>query len=208
MQHLYSKKNSKKIFFAIWLVTIFSATLFLFWQNEWKYKLPTPVPPNYHVVKPSDTVYSNYQSTLKGHKPLLLHFFNPACPCSRFNISHFKSLVKKYNGRINFALVVMSNDTTYTIKNIQDKFGLSIPVLFDKSLATICGVYSTPQAALINADNKLYYRGNYNRSRYCTDPNSNYAQQAIDSLLAHHFNIAFSPAAIRSYGCQLPDCTK
>jgi hypothetical protein len=209
MQYIHTKRNRFiKWLLAMWLIAILVIIVLLFWQNEWKYSLPTPVPPNYHLVKPGDIITINYQASLKEHKPLFLHFFNPACPCSRFNIPHFKSLVKKYNNSINFAVVIVSNDTTYTVKDIQDKFGLSVPVLFDKSLATSCGVYSTPQAALIDADNKLYYRGNYNRSRYCTDPNSNYAQQAVDSLLAHHFNIAFGEAAIKSYGCQLPGCTK
>ena len=60
------------------------------------------------------------------------------------------------------------NNNYYTAKQIQDKFGLDIPVLFDSSLAKACGVYSTPQAVLIDNNQNLYYRGNYNRSRYCT----------------------------------------
>jgi hypothetical protein len=209
MPHINRKKiRFTKLLLAIWLIATVWAISFLFWQNEWKYSLPTPIPANYHLVKPGDTININYQSKLSGHKPLFLHFFNPDCPCSKFNIPHFKSLVKKYNDRINFAVVIMSNDTSYTEKDIQDRFGLSIPVLFDKSLAASCGVYSTPQAALIDINHKLYYRGNYNRNRYCTDISSDYAQQAIDSLLSHHFNIAFNEAALKSYGCQLPNCTK
>jgi hypothetical protein len=208
MKHTYPRKDwLKKCLIVTWLIIIFSGICLLFWQNEWKYNMPTPIPANYHVVKPGEIININYPLVSKENKPLFLHFFNPTCPCSKFNISHFRSLVKKYNDKINFAVVVMSNDT-YTVKNIQDKFGLTIPVLFDKSLAASCGVYSTPQAVLIDVDHKLYYRGNYNKSRYCTDPNSNYAQQAIDSLLANRFKLIFSEAAIKSYGCQLPNCTK
>jgi len=208
MKNKYQIKSwIKKCFITVWLIIIFSGISFLFWRNEWKYNLPTSIPENYHAVKPGDFININYQPFLKNHKPLFLHFFNPACPCSRFNIAHFRSLVKKYNDKIDFAVVVMSSDTTYTAKDIQDKFDLTIPVLFDKHLAISCGVYSTPQAALINVDHKLYYRGNYNKSRYCTDPNSNYAQEAIDSLLCHRYNIVFGEFAIKSYGCQLPNCT-
>ena len=209
MQYIYRKKSRFiKWLLTTWLLAILAVIVLLFWQNEWKYSLSTPVPANYHLVKQGDIINISYQSELKEKKPLFLHFFNPACPCSRFNIPHFKSLVKKYSNSINFAVVIMSNDSTYTVKDIQDKFGLLVPVLFDKSLAVSCGVYSTPQAALIDTNHKLYYRGNYNRSRYCTDANSNYAQQAIDSLLARHFNIVFNESALKSYGCQLPNCIR
>ena len=182
--HKYPKKNYlKKLFIAAWLIILFSGISFLFWQNELKYNSPTPIPVNYQAINPGTFIDFNNKIEIKNNKPIFLHFFNPGCPCSRFNITHFKFLVRQYGDKINFAVVVLSSDTTYTVADIQDKFGLTIPVLFDKSIATICGVYSTPQAVLISTDHKLYYRGNYNRSRYCTDEKSNYAQMAIDSLL-------------------------
>jgi hypothetical protein len=69
-------------------------------------------------------------------------------------------------------------------------------------------VYSTPQAVLFDGDNKLYYRGNYNKSRFCTDKQTNFAQMAIDSLLSNRTNLITDKAALKSYGCCLPKCTK
>ncbi|HEX7845951.1 MAG TPA: hypothetical protein VF476_09145, partial [Chitinophagaceae bacterium] len=143
-----------------------------------------------------------------GSKPLFLHFFNPDCPCSRFNVSYFKSLVKEYDHKINFAVVALVRKDRYTARDIQRKFDLDIPVVFDSSYAAACGVYSTPQAALINTDQQLYYRGNYNKSRYCTDKKTNYAQMAIDALLFQQEQPRFAAAATKSYGCTLPVCTK
>jgi hypothetical protein len=105
-------------------------------------------------------------------------------------------------------VVVLAKDKNYTKEDIRDRFELNIPILFDPSVATACGVYSTPQAVLIGIDHKLYYRGNYNKSRYCLDKNSNYAQMAIDSLLNKCTNPVFSELATKSYGCQLPGCSK
>ena len=85
---------------------------------------------------------------------------------------------------------------------------LTVPILFDSSLASSCGVYSTPQAVLLDINNTLYYRGNYNKSRYCTDRKSNYAQMAIDSLLAHRGEPVFNQYALKAYGCSLPTCKK
>ena|SRR5688572_24275204 len=199
----------KNIFIALWLIIIGSGIAYVFWYQEWKYNLPTPVPPNYHTIN-----FGTYVSIKKipglehSSKPLFLHFFNPNCPCSRFNISHFKSLVKEYGHKIDFAVVTLTSNKRYTEKDIQQKFDLAIPVVFDSSYAAACGVYSTPQAALINTDKSLYYRGNYNKSRYCTDKKTNYAEIAIESLLAEQNQPQLGPTATVSYGCTLPTCKK
>ena len=120
---------------------------------------------------------------------------------------HFKALVRQYGKSVNFGIVVMNNKN-YTVSEIQDKFGLKIPVSFDADLAVLCGVYSTPQAVIIGAGSKLYYRGNYNKSRYCSDVKSNYAQIAIEGILHEDSHMVFDPFALTAYGCQLPKCTR
>jgi thiol-disulfide isomerase/thioredoxin len=191
----------------IWLAFLFGGIIALFWYNEWVYTLPTPIPKNYKSIHAGEiiNIAVNFKST--DGRPVFLHFFNPDCPCSNFNVPHFKSLVKQYGNEVNFAIVVMSKKE-YTAKEIQGKFGLSTPVLFDTAIAISCGVYSTPQAVIIDADHKLYYRGNYNRSRYCADPKSNYAQIALDGLLHNKYNLNFNQLALQAYGCQLPNCSK
>ena len=151
------------------LIIIFSGIAMQFWYSEWRYSLPTPIPKSYHPVKQKEHIAIETNFTVKKNLPVFIHFFNPDCPCSKFNIPHFKSLVNKYSDKINFEVVVLTTNKKYTSKSIQEKFDLTIPILFDTSIATLCGVYSTPQAVLIDQDKTLYYRGNYNKSRYCTD---------------------------------------
>jgi len=191
----------------VWLVLLCTAVGALFWYNELRYHLPTPVPPNYRPVNTGVRIKLDAQLNAYRGKPVFLHFFNPDCPCSRFNISSFKSLVEQYGRRVNFVVVVMNNHY-YTARQIQDKFDLKIPVLFDASLATACGVYSTPQVALLDAEHKLYYRGNYNRSRYCTDEKTSYAKMAIAGLLNDHTRLSFDRLALTAYGCSLPNCSR
>lgn len=186
---------------------IFTTIAVLFWHNEFKYSLPTPVPKNYKAVNPGNNIQIPEGLHSKNNKPVFLHFFNPDCPCSKFNIPHFKSLVKQYGNEATFAVVVMSIKN-YSARQIQNKFDLNIPVLFDPSIAGSYGVYSTPQAVIIDTNQKLYYRGNYNRSRYCDDKKSNYAQQALDSLFYDKHSAKFSQFALKAYGCQLPSCSK
>lgn len=195
----------KKTFVILWLCILLTTIAVFFWRNELVYNLPTPVPQNYKTVAIGATISLPLQE--KHNKPLFLHFFNPDCACSRFNIAHFKTLVKKYGSEVSFMIVPVSKKK-FTEKDIQEKFGLAVPVLPDTSIAATCGVYSTPQAVIIDRGNHLYYRGNYNRSRYCTDKKTEYAKMALDSLLNSVSKTAFDPYALKAYGCQLPACTK
>ena len=196
----------RKLTIIIWLVFLSAGIAAFFWYNEWVYSLPTPVPKNYAVVNPGKHIDIATKLNF-NNKPVFLHFFNPDCPCSKFNIPNFKSLAKRYGSQANFAVVIMSNKK-FTVKEIQKKFDLNIPVLFDTAIAVQCGVYSTPQAVILDAAQNLFYRGNYNRNRYCTDAKTNYAQLALESLLRNNTAITFNQFALKAYGCQLPNCTK
>ena len=199
----------RKGILATWLCLLFMGICVLFWRNEWIYNLPTPVPENYRAVQTGTTIDTDATGAwgTVHNKPLFLHFFNPQCPCSKFNMPHFKSLVKQYGQEVNFAIVVMSNKS-YTAREMQERFDLDIPVLFDSAIAAACGVYATPQAVILDKNDQLYYRGNYNKSRYCTDTKSNYAQIALESLLHKTPAARFDAAALQAYGCQLPTCNK
>src|SRR5688500_14851592 len=154
----------KKLAIYFWLGIIFTAIISVFWYNEWVYQLPTPVPAEYSNVNNGAHIPLPNKLQVSDDKPVFLHFFNPECPCSRFNLSHFSSLVLEYGDKVDFAVVVM-NDDEYKEAEIKDKVGLDLPVSFDTSLANICGVYSTPQAVILDKEHKLFYRGNYNKSR-------------------------------------------
>lgn len=194
----------KKAFVFFWLLFLVSAIGYLFWYNDIIYQLPTPVPKDYQSIE-TGTLIVNKALENKHGKPVFLHFFNPDCPCSRFNMKHFKSLVKAYGDRVDFKVVVLS-PKSFTPESIQNKFGLQIPILFDQSLAKACGVYATPQAVLLDQAQHLYYRGNYNTTRYCTDEKTSFAKIALNGLLEKQTDLVFSAAALKSYGCTLPDC--
>jgi peroxiredoxin len=198
----------RKLVAFICLIVLFSGIAILFWYNQLQYSLPTPVPLQYHMVNLKEQIDLAGKFKPRKSGPVFLHFFNPDCPCSKFNMPHFKLLANEYGDKINFAVVVISKDKTYTAATIRKKYDLTVPVLLDSSLAAACGVYSTPQAALLDDNHTLYYRGNYNRSRYCTDKKTNYAQMAIDSLLAQQQQPAFNKHALTAYGCSLPTCKK
>lgn len=198
--------RKRPLIISLWLCLLAAIIGTLFWYNEWRYSLPTPVPNDYKLVSNGTAIALPASLGLGANRPVFLHFFNPDCPCSRFNMPHFRSLVAQYGDQVNFAVVLMTRKA-YTSDEIAKRFGLKVPVIADTSLAAICGVYSTPQAVLMDDAHALYYRGNYNKTRYCTDKNTNYAQIALEGLLEHRKEPSFGRAALTAYGCQLPTCT-
>lgn len=194
----------RKVALIAILSSIFLAIVGIFWYQEMQYLLPTPVPIGYKVVRPEELI--QYDSVLlpqHHEKPKLLHFFNPDCPCSRFNLKHFHALNKDYRDKIDFYVVVDSEEQIEPAKQLINS-QVTIVVDRDKKLAKACGVYSTPQAAIIRASNEMYFRGNYNRSRYCTNKDSNFVQMALDSLVAKKGPPIFNELATNSYGCSIP----
>jgi hypothetical protein len=185
------------------LIAVSAGIASIFWYQEIQYLLPTPVPKDYRVVLPDEVI--KFDSVLlpeRYEKPKLLHFFSPDCPCSRFNLKHFLSLKKTYSKKVDFYVVIAKREDVTSAKYMVEK---DIKIVVDKNekLAKACGVYSTPQAALIQSNNKLYFRGNYNRSRYCVNKNSNFVQMALDSLMARKEPPHFIELATQSYGCSI-----
>ena len=186
---------------AILFVAILGITYF-FWEQEAQYLAPTPVPVCYSGIPVGQQILFDTQLINSHAHPVLLHFFNPACPCSRFNLSHFQALKRKYQGSVIFYAIIPE---TADLEKARMLLENSIPVFKDtKSVfSKACGVYSTPQAVLLDQTNHLYYRGNYNKSRYCTRKENNYTEIAIQSLLTGLTLPSFNKAATTAYGCPL-----
>lgn len=197
---------TKKGLVLLWLAVLMAAVGSLFWYQDWIYQLPTPLPEAYKPVQNGTYINIPRRVTLHSDKPVFLHFFNPDCPCSRFNQPHVKALVRQFGQQVNFAVVVVS-PKPYSPAQVQAKLGMNLPVLIDSTLASACGVYSTPQAVLLDAQHRLYYRGNYNRSRYCTDEQTSYAKLALNDLLLKKSKRVTDARALTAYGCSLPYCS-
>lgn len=191
------------VFISLFLCLIAGGIGYLFWQQELQYSLPTPKPKDYVAVAQLEAVLVRSRLPKPGKgKALMLHFFNPSCPCSRFNSKHFASLYRQYSQQLQFMAIVPA----YTSKEEAAEYlpeGITIVQDEDEAIAKACGAYSSPQAVLITADDKLYYRGNYNKSRYCTLPGSNYAEMALQDLVAGKPPKAFGQLATTAYGCSL-----
>ncbi len=191
------------ILVGCFLVLAFLAMGAVFWQQELKYQLPTPVPAQYAAVPAGAPVN---RTLLPRGSAYFLHFYNPDCPCSRFNARHIHSLIRQFSDSVSMYIVVASQ---VDVSKAQREFGAEkILVDSDNAIARMCGVYSTPQAAIIDHNGNLYYRGNYNRSRYCTAKASNFAELSLVALLNRQPSPAFGLMATQAYGCEWSDPDK
>lgn len=178
------------------LLAASSAIGFVFWQQELKYQRPTPVPENYQAVAVGTRV--ELPGIPKGDAAFL-HFYNPDCPCSRFNARHLKSIIHSYADSVSIVVVVTDHEAL--AKAAREFEGVKVIIDPQGAWARACGVYSTPQAAIIDGSSKLYYRGNYNASRYCTARATNFAELSLIALLNHQPSPSFGLLATQSYGC-------
>lgn len=184
------------------LVGCASGIAAIFWQQELKYSLPTPIPAEYRAVALGQQV--NLYGLLSSQKAYFLHFYNPDCPCSRFNSKHVQELIHEHQDSIEIVIVVPSQQ--YVAKAARE-FGDDLTIIADgqEFIAKACGVYSTPQAVILDQNHRLYYRGNYNKARYCTSRATNFAELSLIAFLHKQPAPLFGIVATQAYGCSLED---
>ena len=173
----------------------------VFWQQDLRYSQPTPRPSDLEQVPLGTRVELPLRITSVAGTatPLLLHFYNPECPCSRFNRDHLEALLLKFRPEVTFVAVVEREP------DARQHSGLDMPHVVDDDgkIAKSLGVYSTPQAVLLDRERRLVFRGNYNSSRYCTARQTQYARLAIEALLDGRSPPTETGADV-AYGCPLP----
>lgn len=170
----------KKITVTMSILVLLGLVGFAFYYQDWKYSLPTPKPVSYHAVAVGTVV----EHPKKLGLPTLYHFSGADCPCSEFVIPHLRQLAKKHQGKVRFVFV--EEGFKEDVEGLPGSLEGLVDYRYDstKALAKEMGVYGTPVAAILDSEGKLYFTGNYNRSRYCQDPSTEYVRIALDSLAA------------------------
>ena len=196
----------KKILFAAFSISALLVIGWIFWKQELKYSMPTPKPASFKEIDLGTTIGLDLPGATSNEKVTVLHFFNPDCPCSRFDMANFESMSRKYASQVNF-IVVLQSDEEDAVEDFKDKYDLHLPVVLDQEgkISDQCGIYSTPQAVILDRNSTMYFKGNYNKSRFCTRQETSYAEIALDSLLAGRALPHFVQNELTvPYGCSLP----
>jgi hypothetical protein len=177
-----------------------------FWYQDWRYSLPTPRPEGLSQPALGASIDTGRVLGRVSQRPTLIHVVNVDCPCSRFNVDHVRSLLRRFGDRVSFIALVQGTASADRLLPQFTGWGLPMEAVADTggTRAAALGVYSTPQAVLLTADRRLYFRGNYNSSRYCVDRQSEYVRIAIEALLAGLAAAPLPEEATIAYGCPLP----
>jgi peroxiredoxin len=197
--------RKKIIFFSVFALSAIGLIGWIFWEHEIKYASPTPVPDNFKDVNVGSRIDLSSVNVLPG-KSTVLHFFNPDCPCSKFNMKDFESLSRKYSEYVNFYIVLQSDEDNAE-HEFKERYDLDLPILVDREgvISDMCGIYSTPQAVILNERSVIYFKGNYNKSRFCTRKETRYVEIALDSLIQNRPLPMFVQNELTlPYGCVLP----
>ena len=180
----------------------------IFWKQQAVYLLPTPKPHDYQEIALGTKPALVWDHTTIGNskRPTFLHFYNPDCPCSRFNLTQFKDMVRSYQDSVDFYVILQPSDR----RNEEVRHRFEVPVIRDEDgkIADAYGVYATPQALILDQDGKIYYRGNYNKARYCTSRDTRFAELALQAIVNDQILPPMVKAASISYGCALPSDRK
>ncbi len=181
-----------------------------FWYQDWVYSLPTPRPDGLQAPALGSRVDIEALTGRRGDgRPTVIHVVNPDCPCSRFNRDHLRALVRRFGDQVAFVALVQGSDSPAELEHAFAKWDIPVPMVADPGgrTATALGAYSTPQAVVVAGDGRLYFRGNYNQTRYCADARSEFVRIAIEALLAGQALPAMPRDATVAYGCPLPHRT-
>jgi len=175
-----------------------------FCHQDLQYSTPTARPAGLDQPGAGERIYLPWAGLrFEAGKLLFLHFFNPDCPCSRYNLDHIRTLMRRHRSEVQFAAVLQGEGGNERLRAAFDRLGLEIESVVDETglWGEVTGVYATPLAVLLDRNQRLYFRGNYNLSRYCADPETEYARIELESILAGRPAKPESPTASVSYGC-------
>jgi hypothetical protein len=174
-------------------LALFSLIGATFYVQDYRYSLPTPRPHGFIAATKGKTI------TLPGTggRPTLLCFASPDCGCSRFNQDHLWELSRQFGSSVRIVEVIESAsaggldspDETWL-----DPYG---------AWAKKCGVYSTPQAVVLDAGGQIVFSGNFNSTRFCSESATQYARVALEAVVAHKPIPRMPASATTPYGCAI-----
>lgn len=200
----------KKITFVIVLIVVLGAILTIFWYEQYQYYRSVGIPVGASEVNLLDTIYFRNEFIANSNKDMFIHFFDVACKFSKINIEHIRLFTAKYENEFDFFVVIMGDHNQTYIDKFKGEFEVPdfVVLISDKEcrIAKKSGVFSTPQAIIVNVDKTLYFRGNYNsETGLCTPANIGSSSPAV--AIRYKINNApapkFPPYMILPWGCEL-----
>jgi peroxiredoxin len=143
-------------------------------------------------------------ASLKGTKGTVLIFVSVQCPVSNAYNERMEKLAQDYRARGINVIGINANSTESAdqVKHHASEHHLSFTILKDEGnrIADILGAQHTPEAYLLDVNNRLLYHGRIDNSRSADSISSNDLRDAIDATLAGQ---PVKNAYVRAFGCSI-----
>ena len=116
----------------------------------------------------------------------VLHFWDQACACSRFNQDHVRQLSEHYRtAGVRFLVLDRRSGKALDPRTLGTAFGDAVePYLADSSAIDKLDIPASPAAAVFDAHGQLAYFGPYSEGAACLTGNGDFVEQVLDKLLA------------------------
>lgn len=127
-------------------------------------------------------------ASLKGKNGSVLIFISVQCPVSNAYNERMEKLAQDFAARGVAVIGINANVTepAAAVKAHAAEHHLSFPILKDQNdkIADMLGATKTPEAYLLDSNNKLLYHGRVDNSKEVTGVSSSELREAIESMLA------------------------
>ena len=195
----------KKLIFIGVMLSSFGLICWIFWTEEFSLYLPEQKSIEQNELKALPKHLAKELKIKEVNKPLILHFYNPKCQCSKFNWKEFETLAKEYSNDINCIVFIEKNKLDSSeFKGLNEKFkNVQFKKDYDGYFAEQFNIQKTPQAIVIDTDQKIIYQGNYNIARFCTNQQTSYVKKAIAMLMKETTYNPEELIGMKTYGCQI-----
>ncbi len=179
--------------------------LHFYWVNEFEHYIP--VQESSMIAQVGSNISLEASLLQIGSKPAFIHFFDNECILSKTNIEHLNLFLPDFQRSFEMYLIVAGD---VTVQDLKRKYDLPtyIKVINDptRQLFDELGVKATPQAMIIETDQKVLFRGNYsNGNGLCAPSNIKYSAPAIALLKRSRDKpLPFFPTyQTQQWGCKL-----
>ena len=143
-------------------------------------------------------------ASLKGAKGTVLVFVSARCPVSNAYNERMERLAQDYKAKGVNVVGINANATEPAdeVKKHAAEKGLTFPILkdADNRVADRLGAGRTPEAYVLDAANKLVYRGAIDNAQNPANVSANHLRAAIDAVLAGK---AVERSEVKAFGCTI-----
>lgn len=143
-------------------------------------------------------------SSLKGKNGTVLIFIAVQCPVSNAYNERMEKLAQDYKERGVSVVGINANSTepAADVKTHAEEKHLTFPILKDTGnrIADALGATRTPEAYVLDANNKLVYHGRIDNSRDMSQVNSSELRDALEATLAGK---PVTKTTANAFGCSI-----